>query len=161
MRSIGEIQRHQDSAHTDGQLMCKVTATDAFTGGLHPYFLIQDFRQMKVAGLHGQAATDRYLPNFRQQDEVFLKLNGTAFERLYDGCPALELWTPDKRLRLDAEGFDQWMVWNPGREGARRLADLPDEDWQKFVCIEPVRVSRPVILQPEEIFRGGLTISVD
>ena len=53
-------------------------------------------------------------------------------------------------------GFDQWMVWNPGASGAQALSDLPNEDWQKFVCIEPVRVDRPCVLQPGEVFEGTL-----
>lgn len=26
-------------------------------------------------------------------------------------------------------GFDQWMVWNPGKAGAQALNDLPNDDW--------------------------------
>ena len=50
------------------------------------------------------------------------------------------------------------MVWNPGAEGARDLADLPDADWQRFVCVEPVIVDRPVALAPGQSFTGTFTI---
>jgi len=49
-------------------------------------------------------------------------------------------------------------VWNPGAEGARDLADLPDADWQRFVCVEPVIVDRPVALAPGQSFTGTFTI---
>ena len=39
---------------------------------------------------------------------------------------------------------------HPGKAGAQALNDLPNDDWQRFVCIEPVRVSRPCVLQPGE-----------
>jgi glucose-6-phosphate 1-epimerase len=52
------------------------------------------------------------------------------------------------------------MVWNPGVIGAQALKDLPDKDWKHFVCIEPVRLSRPSVLQPGEVFEGSLEMVV-
>ncbi len=130
----------------------------SFTGGLHPYFAVDDLLQVRVEGLQGLAASDRYQPGFTRQDEPVLQFGEAIFERLYDGCPALTLIDGPRRIRLEAAGFDQWMVWNPGREEAQKLKDLPDGDWQKFVCIEPVRVGRPVTLKPGERFSGNLGI---
>jgi len=130
----------------------------AFGGGLHPYFRVQDLRQMRISGLHGLPVQDRYQPQLRVDAAAALALDAAPFERLYDACPDLTLWTGEKSLRLSASGFDQWMVWNPGEAGARQLADLPDADWQRFVCIEPVRVARPVHLAPGAHFSGALTI---
>lgn len=130
-----------------------------FTGGLHPYFRVQDLRQMHISGLQGLKVQDRYQPQLAVDEAQALTLDAEAFERLYDGCPDLTLWTGEKNLTLSASGFDQWMVWNPGEAGARQLADLPDADWQRFICIEPVRVARPVCLAPGEAFSGTLTIT--
>lgn len=33
------------------------------------------------------------------------------------------------------------VVWNPGQDRARAIADLGDDDWRHYVCIEPGRVS--------------------
>ena len=55
-------------------------------------------------------------------------------------------------------GFDRWRVWNRGADGARALADLPDEGWRHFVCIEPVGGDRPSVLGPGACFRGSLTV---
>ncbi|RJG02061.1 D-hexose-6-phosphate mutarotase [Noviherbaspirillum sedimenti] len=130
----------------------------AFTGGLHPYFRVQDLGQMRISGLQGLKVQDRYQPQLAVDEAQALMLGAEPFERLYDGCPDLTLWTGEKNLTLSASGFDQWMVWNPGEAGGRQLADLPDADWQRFVCIEPVRVTRPVQLVPGETFAGTLTI---
>jgi glucose-6-phosphate 1-epimerase len=130
----------------------------SFTGGLHPYFAVNDSLQARVEGLQGVAAFDRYRPGFTQQQEPLLQLYDAIFERLYDGCPAVTLVDGARRLRLTASGFDQWMVWNPGREEAQKLKDLPDGDWRQFICIEPVRVRRAVVLKPGEKFLGSLTV---
>ncbi|HCY63576.1 MAG TPA: D-hexose-6-phosphate mutarotase [Oxalobacteraceae bacterium] len=134
------------------------TSAFSFTGGLHPYFRLPDLRQMRIDGLHGLKISDRYRPELLADEAPVLTLGSEPFERLYDACPDLQLWTGERWLTLSANGFDQWMVWNPGEEGARQLADLPDADWQHFVCIEPVRVARPVHLAPGEMFTGTLTI---
>ncbi|QAU36150.1 D-hexose-6-phosphate mutarotase [Janthinobacterium sp. 17J80-10] len=135
------------------------TSAFTFTGGLHPYFFVQDLRHMRISGLQGVKVHDRYQPLLAVEEAQALALDAAPFERLYDGCPDLTLWTGEKQLTLSASGFDQWMVWNPGETGARQLADLPDADWQRFVCIEPVRVARPVCLAPGETFSGTLTIT--
>ena len=33
------------------------------------------------------------------------------------------------------------VVWNAGAVRARAIADLGDEDWRHYICIEPGRVS--------------------
>jgi glucose-6-phosphate 1-epimerase len=131
----------------------------SFTGGLHPYFAVDDLLATDVLGLQGLSASDRYRPDFKRQDETALRFSDAIFERLYDGSPDLELISGGRRLRLSASGFDQWMVWNPGLEGAAALKDLPDEDWHKFICVEPVSVTRPVTLGSGEKFVGRLVIS--
>jgi glucose-6-phosphate 1-epimerase len=49
------------------------------------------------------------------------------------------------------------MIWNPGEEGAKAIQDLPNDDWTKFICIEPI-ISKPKILEPGELFIGELQI---
>ncbi|WP_298231502.1 D-hexose-6-phosphate mutarotase [uncultured Azohydromonas sp.] len=133
----------------------------SFTGGLHPYFAVDDLLQVRVEGLQGLAASDRYQPGFTRQDESVLRFGEAIFERLYDGCPALTLSDGARRIRLSASGFDQWMVWNPGREEATKLKDLPDGDWRKFICIEPVCAGRPVIIGVGKKFSGAMEIQMN
>ena len=42
------------------------------------------------------------------------------------------------------------MIWNPSKDGAKKLEDLPDEDWSKFLSIKPVVISNPIVLKPHE-----------
>ncbi|MEO8119954.1 MAG: D-hexose-6-phosphate mutarotase, partial [Rhodoferax sp.] len=143
-------------------LQVRNTGRHAFswTGGLHPYFAVQDVLGCSACGLAGLAVQDRYDTALRTQPPGDLGWTEQAFERLYDACPPVILSAGDYALRLSATGFDQWMVWNPGEVGARSLADLPAGDWRRFVCVEPVRVARPVMLEPGETFEGQLCIQV-
>lgn len=120
-------------------------STFNWTGGLHPYFAVQDLLTCNIAGLTGLG-----LQEFSAQ----------PFEQLFDTCGPLALNAGNYSLRLSATGFDQWMVWNPGATGAAALPDLPAGHWQQFLCIEPVCVDRPVVLVPGETFDGCLCIQI-
>lgn len=147
-----------------GQLNLRLEVTNTgdhsfgWTGGLHPYFAADDLLTTTVIGLAGLPVKDRYDAALRIQPERLVHWEKHTFERIYDGCPALTLSSGRVQLELSASGFDQWMIWNPGMPGAVRLADLPPGDWQRFVCIEPVCVDRPVMLTPGDIFTGTLQV---
>lgn len=132
----------------------------AWTGGLHPYICLADLCASQLLGLHGSSVQDRYHPDRTTETDAAVSWNGDEFERLYDSTARLQLKTPSHTIQLSMTGFDQWMVWNPGVTGTQALKDLPDQDWKQFVCIEPVRVSRPSVLQPGEIFEGSLEMVV-
>lgn len=121
------------------------SSTFNWTGGLHPYFAVQDLLACSISGLAGLELQE---------------FSGQPFEQLFNSCGSLALNAGGYSLRLSATGFDQWMVWNPGATGATALSDLPAGHWQQFICIEPVCVDRPVVLAPGETFDGRLCIEV-
>lgn len=137
------------------------TGTDAFSwsGGLHPYFAVDDLLASELEGLAGVGVRDRYDAAASVQPDAPLSWSSEPCERLYAQAPDLILDTGIHRLRLSASGFDQWMVWNPGEDGARQLGDLPDTDWRRFVCVEPVCVRQPVVLEAGKVFTGQLRIA--
>lgn len=136
------------------------TSTFSWTGGLHPYFVVDDLECCRLTGLAGLSVRDRYDVSARRQVDDAAHWGRPPCERLYDACPPLVLSTGDRALALEATGFDQWMVWNPGEVGGNALADLPAGDWRRFLCVEPVRVARPVTLAPGEMFEGTLQVRV-
>ncbi len=127
----------------------------SFTGGLHPYYAVSDVTQLRIEGLDGVPFDDRYGAQISVADEF---LHGQAFERLYLRADTLVMVDDARRVRMSATGFDNWMVWNPGIELAKGLPDLPDADWQRFVCIEPVCAGRAVIVAAGERFVGTVTL---
>ena len=134
----------------------------SWTGGLHPYFLVDDLYTARLEGLEGRTFFDRYAPHVKHtQSSLNLAWNDAPCEKLYDEAPPIKLWTGSKEITLNTTGFNQWMIWNPGADGAKSMGDLPDDDWRKFVCIEPVCVDRPVNLEPGEIFTGTFEIEFD
>jgi glucose-6-phosphate 1-epimerase len=112
-----------------------------WTGGLHPYWLVPDLLQCRLTGLSAE-----------------VEWTGLPYEQLFDAGADLALHCNGYVLELQSTGFTQWMVWNPGREGAKDLDDMPHQDWQRFVCIEPVCASTPEMLHPNQTFTGTLKV---
>ncbi|GGY05377.1 D-hexose-6-phosphate mutarotase [Massilia dura] len=97
-----------------------------FACALHTYFQVDEFTRTVLAGL---------------PDESPLHF-GPPLDNIYPAPAEVTLQPGTGTLRLQQEGFTQFVVWNPGPEAAAKLADLHDDEWQRFVCIEPARVDQ-------------------
>jgi glucose-6-phosphate 1-epimerase len=132
-----------------------------FTGGLHPYFAISKPEQFKLNGLEGCPIIDKLNSTLYYESTEGPALNGDELERLYLKAPPVRIeGGPLGTLVLCTTGFNNWMVWNPGVELAKTIADLPNEDWARFVCVEPVIVDKPVHLQVGETFTGTMRVEL-
>lgn len=129
-----------------------------FTGGLHPYFAISDPMQFKLTGLDGCSLVDKLDTTLQNESALGPRLTGAELERLYLNAPAVQLeGSPLGTVDLSTTGFTNWMVWNPGADLAKSIADLPNEDWRRFVCVEPVIADTPLSLEAGEVFAGTLS----
>ncbi|MDX3774562.1 D-hexose-6-phosphate mutarotase [Chromatiaceae bacterium AAb-1] len=63
-------------------------------------------------------------------------------DRIYPQ-PAAELAirTPGHKLLLTQQGQDSAIVWNPWQDRSRQLADLADDAYLEFICVETARLS--------------------
>ncbi len=53
------------------------------------------------------------------------------------------------------------VVWNPGADGASRLADMPDDGWQHMLCLEAARILEPVKLAPGQDWDGRQSLTLE
>ena len=126
-----------------------------FTGGFHPYFAISSRKDIMLNGLEGLPYKDSF-----SGDNAY-ELNSDALvERQYMGNADIRFYNGSHWLKITASGFDSWMVWNPGSVGATKISDLPDEDWDRFICIEPIILAEPKTLLPGDAFNGVMVVSV-
>ncbi len=131
------------------------TQVFSFTGGFHPYFAISSRKDILVNGLEGMPFKD----SFPGDNSYALHADGLV-ERQYIGDAEIKFFNGSNWLKITASGFDSWMVWNPGRAGAKKISDLPDKDWDRFVCIEPIVLAEPIHLNPGQEYKGLLTVEV-
>ena len=109
----------------------------SWAGALHTYFAVTEFEKTTLDGMPFTGALDDIRP----------------------ATPQLRLDTGAGTLQLEQQGFSEWVVWNPGAEGAAATADMDDGDYRRFVCIEPARVDKQVLPAGAE-WTGLHTISL-
>jgi len=109
----------------------------SWAGALHTYFAVEEFDQATLDGMPFTGALDDIRP----------------------ATPLLRLDTGGGTLQLEQQGFSEWVVWNPGAQGAAATADMDDSDYRRFVCIEPARVDKQVLPAGAE-WTGLHTISL-
>ena len=113
-----------------------------FAAALHTYFLVDDVASVRILGV--------------EREELAIH---DKFDRVYENTePRLALVDGGVVLTLRQHGFPDAVVWNPGSEDAAALADMADEEYRRFVCIEPALLTGPT-LAPGESWRGEYHVS--
>ena len=120
------------------------TGLDAFpfAAALHTYYLVDDIGGVRIDGV--------------EPEELVIS---DKFDRVYGQvAPRLALVDGGVVLTLRQEGFTDAVVWNPGAADAAALADMADEEYRRFVCIEPALLDGPT-LQPGDSWSGEYHVS--
>jgi glucose-6-phosphate 1-epimerase len=113
-----------------------------FACALHTYHLVDDLAAVRVEGVESGtlAIADKF-------DQVYEQVAGTVM--LESGAG---------RVKLEQSGFTDAVVWNPGAADAAALADMADDEYRRFVCIEPALLG-PRTLAPGAVWRGEYYVS--
>jgi glucose-6-phosphate 1-epimerase len=114
----------------------------AFSSALHTYHLVDDAGAVRIDGLRDST----------------LAIGDTLDEIFYDVRGHITLHTGSGAVELDQDGFTDAVVWNPGAANAAAMPDLANDEYQRFVCIEPAAIE-PVTLQSGESWCGQYRIS--
>lgn len=119
-----------------------------FSAALHSYFAIERLSEARVGGLQRVRYSDE-TPQDALQAEEELQFSD-KLDRIYYQLPgALTLQSGGHTLRLEQQGFTDAVVWNPGAQDAAALPDLGDDEYQRFICIEPA------LIQPDLLAAGA------
>jgi glucose-6-phosphate 1-epimerase len=128
----------------------------AFTGALHTYLRVADTAEVAVRGLQSVRYRDKVLG----QDKVIeaapdLRID-RPLDRVYQAVPdSIEVREPGRAVLVQASGFTDTVVWNPGAEGNDRLPDLEPEGWRRFVCVEAAVARAPAVVPPHGRWQGS------
>lgn len=106
---------------------------------LHTYLAVSDVRQIRIQGLGGAG----YLDNTRGLaadvlPDGDLTLEGPT-DRIVDRAQEVRILDPGagRTIVSAPRGTARTVVWNPWTDLVTGMADIPDEAWPEFVCIEP------------------------
>ncbi|MFN0283066.1 MAG: D-hexose-6-phosphate mutarotase [Kineosporiaceae bacterium] len=129
----------------------------SFTAALHAYLAVGDAGRTTVQGLGGRTAED----NGAGRASVTLPpgplaATGRRDVAVHGATGPVVLDDPEfGRLVVDAEGFTDRVLWNPGEPHG--LPDVPPGGGASFVCVEPAALS-PVTLAPGALWRGAMRL---
>lgn len=128
-----------------------------FTAALHNYFAVTDVRLSAVQGLSGLVYVDKTAAGIRRTEEADeVRLDGET-DRIYTSGPrqvAVSSAVGSSSTVIAADGFGDWVVWNPWLEGSASLADMDPEDYLHMLCVEAARISDPVALAAGAMWCG-------
>lgn len=119
------------------------------TQALHSYFTVGDIAQTTVTGLDGCRYIDKAAGAGgavkQQADAVHI---AAEVDRIYTGVPA-DLAVEDgalrRAVRIRSAGSHTAIVWNPWAAIAAGMADLKDDGYQRFVCVETANAADEVV----------------
>jgi glucose-6-phosphate 1-epimerase len=132
------------------------------TAALHTYLAIGDVEQIELTGLEGATYLDSVGPLELRQQQGSIRI-AEEVDRIYHSQAPVEVHDSQLRRKLiiSSSGHRSTVVWNPWISKAARLADLPDADYRKFVCVETAITSEnPLLLGPGEVHEMTAAIEV-
>jgi len=154
----------------DCSLALKVTLTDKLsvelittnlgnqpieiTQALHTYLPISDLDNASISGLEGVEYADKLLGFARSIEDRSLVILKEPTDRVYfDDSNCLILKDENRETRIYKQNSDTTVVWNPGRETASNMADIGEENYRGFLCIEAANAMEDKItIKPGESF---------
>jgi glucose-6-phosphate 1-epimerase len=158
---------HRISVGTELKLELTATNTDSipmhFEEALHAYHYIGETEKIRVSGLDGVAYldnTDANREKVQQGDVVITQPIDNAYLNTEN---TVELVDPvlQRRLQTVKVNSRTTIVWNPWEGGAKALADLGDDEWRQFACVEASNIlSCGISLAPSETHTMTATTSI-
>lgn len=131
------------------------------TEALHTYFNLPVEADITITGLQGATEIATLRANQSRQvagdvsvhspiDNVYLNAGSTVLAKV----------SGEPKLQIDSSHAASCVVWNPGPETVKGFADIADDHWTQFLCIENGNVwDDAVLIEPEAKHRLQIAIS--
>lgn len=144
----------------------------AMTCALHTYLQVDDVTCTQLAGLQGAACWDSLVDSrFTESADCidFGAAPGAGFDRVFstsDGAGRVlqlsQLPVPGARsLGIEnSQNSSEVVVWNPGAELSRELADMPDDGWRHMLCVEAASIDTPQSVLPGQSWQLKQTLTI-
>ena len=141
-----EIRLSDELEVTLGMKNCG-TAPAEISCALHTYFAVSDCGKVQIEGVENAPFTVKGGPE-QTPGKAPLQIEGELC-RLY--CPQSapvtvtdQAW--GRKILISKENSSSTLVWNPGPERCAQIADLEDDEFRKFVCIECNRAGKDLLI---------------
>jgi glucose-6-phosphate 1-epimerase len=146
----------------------KVTNTSAepleYSCALHTYYSLSAIESISIEGLKGITYFNQLTGENDVQEEENIEVT-EALTRHYLNTETPVIISDSafrRRIQVDKSGSKVTTVWNPGAETCAAIADIPDDGYETFVCVEATNAfDYPVKLAPGESFETSAIIGLE
>ncbi|PZO19055.1 MAG: D-hexose-6-phosphate mutarotase [Leptolyngbya foveolarum] len=130
-------------------LITKNTGDNPFsiTQALHTYFATGGISQVRVLGFKNAPFVDKAEGGLEKTQTGDITITAET-DRIYtDVRPEIvvEDGAMGRRIGITSTGSSTAIVWNPWKEISVKMADLEDQDYQRFICVETANAEDEVI----------------
>lgn len=141
------------------------TESVTFTAALHTYFSVSDISAVRIEGVLDSVEWADNLEHRAVKPAAEIRTIDKETDRIYRGTgghPVTVVDTKDGvRTIITANGLDDTVLWNPWIEKAKKMADLNDDAYIQFVCVESAAIKTPVVLLPGAKWSGAQVVNVE
>jgi len=149
----------------DLQVLNTGTEEFSFTTALHTYFKVANVEAAKVKGLNGLKFVDKTLSDTPTVTETRKEVMVSDWtDRVYLGpCPpvTVEGVASGKPVMLTSKNLPDVVLWNPWKDKAGAMADLGEEAWPNFLCVEAGQCVKPITVAPSADWTATHEIAFD
>ncbi|PKH26879.1 D-hexose-6-phosphate mutarotase [Enterobacterales bacterium CwR94] len=116
------------------------------TAALHSYFTVADIAGVEVTGLGGP-----YIDKVSQVQDAINTQGKQRYDeridRIYtqpEDCSVIHDAVGQRVLEIYHHHQSDVVTWNPGPELSCSMADLANDGYKRFVCVETARIAKPL-----------------
>ncbi len=120
----------------------KVTNTSAepfeYGCALHSYYSLSAIENLSIEGLQGTSYYNQLSGDYGVQEEEILQIQ-EPLTRHYLNTEKQVIIGDNafrRRIRVEKSGSKVTTVWNPGADVCAQIADMPEDGYETFVCVE-------------------------
>ncbi len=122
------------------------TTSFEFMAALHTYLRVNEIEEARLGGLHGCRYEDAVGSTAKVETAEELRVEAETDRIYFDAGSPLLLGEGHRRLRIEATGFPDVVVWNPWQQRTAEMPDLAPDDFRRFLCVEAALIGRPLCL---------------
>jgi len=133
------------------------------TCAFHPYFGVADVRNVEIPVFGKMGYEDFLAPRDaaerKGRAEPLMLSKEIDRADAYDGAAVLDDHAGKRRIMVSGSSMESFVVWNPWEKICAAIADLKEDDFLKFLCVEPgIIPPSKRELRPGASFEAGMTI---
>ncbi|KAK6905329.1 glucose-6-phosphate 1-epimerase [Kwoniella mangroviensis CBS 10435] len=134
-----------------------------FQALLHTYLAIPDSSKIKISNVpKGTTYVDKILGGKKVESDGEDIVIDRPIDRVYHKVASQEVHVDDGfggGYKVRFRGFEDCTIWNPTEETGKKIVDMEDKGWEKYICIEPGYAREFKSLAPGEEFIGQQVIT--